>query len=57
MSRKRLEAKARKLAEKFFEDAQEIFDDARMTETIYDGDVMQALLAMQQDAEDVMGAE
>lgn len=57
MSKRALENKAKKLAEKFYADAQELFDDPRMTERIYDGDVMQALLTMQQDAEDVESAE
>lgn len=57
MSKRALEKKAKALAAKFHEDAQELFDDERMTESIYDGEVMQALLTMQQDAEDVENAE
>ena len=52
-----LKKKAKALAAKFYAEAQDIFDDARMTESIYDSEVMQALLGAQQSAEDVENAE
>lgn len=50
-AKKLLHTKARRLAAKFVAEAQQIFDDERMTDAIYDSDVMQALLLAQQEAE------
>lgn len=52
----RLQAKAKQLARKFYDDAQALFDDAAMTDEIYDSEVMQALVGAQGYAEDVMNA-
>jgi hypothetical protein len=43
MTRKQLESKARKLAQKFYDDAQSIFDDEGMTDEIYDSEIFQLL--------------
>jgi hypothetical protein len=57
MTRKQLEAKAKKLAQKFHDDAQALFDDDGMTEEIYDREILQALLMAQSAAGDVLQAE
>lgn len=55
-ARSELVRRAKRLAAKFYAEAQEIFDDANMTDAIYDGEVMQALVAAQGYAEDVENA-
>ena len=53
----RLQAKAKQLARKFYDDVQALFDDPAMTDEIYDSEVMQALVGAQVYAEDVVNAE
>lgn len=53
----RLQAKAKQLARKFYDDAQALFDDPAMTDEIYDSEVMQALVGAQGYAEDAANAE
>ncbi|HXI14754.1 MAG TPA: hypothetical protein VNM48_00185 [Chloroflexota bacterium] len=47
-----LAKKAKALASKFYEDAQALFDSPDMTEELYAGEVMQALVMAQGYAED-----
>ncbi len=54
MSRKELERKARRLADKFYEDAQRLFDDEAMTADIAEGQVFEALQLAQSYAYDVV---
>lgn len=56
-SKRTLKKNARALAQKFFGDAQALFDDEGMTDDLYEGEVFSALLSAQQYAEDVVNAE
>lgn len=56
-TRKQLERNARKLAQRFFDQAQGLFDDDGMTIEIAEGPVFEALQMAQGFAEDVINAE
>lgn len=47
---------AKKLASKFYEDAQAIFDSEHMTDELYETEVMQALLGAQGYADEARNA-
>lgn len=53
---KKLARKAKKLADKFYEEAQALFDSPDMTDDLYDSDVMQALLGAQGYADEARNA-
>ena len=55
-SAKDLEARAKKLAAKFAEDCQALFDSPDMNDAVYEGEVMQALVMAQSWANDVAEA-
>lgn len=57
MTRKQLETRARKLAQRFYTDAQALFDDVGMSDEIYETEIFQALVTAQGDAEEVYLAE
>lgn len=48
---------AKSLAQKFFDDAQALFDDEGMTEELNDHEIFQALCVAQGYAEDVVNTE
>jgi uncharacterized protein YutE (UPF0331/DUF86 family) len=52
-----LEKAAKCLAQNIYSACQRIFDDVGMTDEVYDGEVMQALLTLQQNCEEVIEAE
>lgn len=54
---KKILAAAKKLARKFYDDCQELFDSDGMTDDLYDCDVMQALTTAQDYANDVLEGE
>lgn len=49
-----LERKAKALAQKFYDDCQELFDSPEMTDALYDGDTFQALQNAQNEASEVL---
>ena len=53
MAKKQLETKARKLAKKFYDDAQALFDHPDMTADIAEAEVFETLVCAQSYAEDV----
>jgi|GEM_PF-3561631 len=52
--RKVLEAKAKRLAQKFVDDVQALLEDERMTDDIYDTEIFDSLVCAQGSAEDVV---
>jgi len=52
MTEKELKAKARKLCQKFYDDAQALFDDEGMTQELADSEVFAALISAQGCAEE-----
>ena len=56
MTRKQLESKAAKLAQKFFDDCQVLFDDAGMDEDLAYDDIFTCLCSAQSEAEAVLEA-
>lgn len=57
MTRKQIEAKAKRLCQKFCDDAQALFDDDAMTDELASGEVFDALMAAQGYAEEVTLAD
>lgn len=55
--RKTLEAQARRLAQRFYDQAQALFDDEGMDIDIADGPVFDALCNAQSAAQDVIDAD
>jgi len=51
-TKKQLETKAKRLAKKFYDDAQALFDHDDMTVDIADDEVFMSLLSAQREAED-----
>jgi hypothetical protein len=52
-----LRSELNKLCRRFYDDAQALFDDPRMTDAIYDSEAFENLAAAQACAEDALNSE